>query len=160
MFGLGFFELCLLAMVALVVLGPEKLPVAAKKAGMLYGKLRRTLANMQNEIETELNLAEARKQMQEELAKIREAEKNMQAEMKRMEKSMQEIQASVNLQQEQDELIIDETEQQTPLMVYQQYYQHINQHPEKLNAYIYFLSTQVEKQKRLLPAPFLPILVN
>lgn len=100
MFGIGLTELLLIAAIALVVLGPEKLPQAARTAGLWYGKIRRTLSNMQNEIEAELNLAEARKQMQEELAKIKEAEKNMHAQMQKMQQNLDDMQA--NAKQEID----------------------------------------------------------
>lgn len=98
MFGIGLFELLLLAAVALVILGPEKLPLAARTAGLWYGKLRRTLNNMQSEIEAELNLAEAKRQMQEELAKIKAAELSMQENMQRMEKDIQAMQAQTEQQ--------------------------------------------------------------
>jgi sec-independent protein translocase protein TatB len=71
---IGFSELLLLGAVALIVLGPEKLPHAARMAGAWYGKIRRSLASMQAEIEREVNLAEMRKLMNDEIAKIKDAE--------------------------------------------------------------------------------------
>lgn len=95
MFGIGLTELLLIAAIALVVLGPEKLPQAARTAGLWYGKIRRTISNMQTEIEAELNLAEARKQMQEELEKIKAAEKNMHEQMQKMQQNLDDMQANV-----------------------------------------------------------------
>ena len=73
MLDIGFSELLLLGAVALIVLGPEKLPHAARMAGAWYGRIRRTLANVQAEIANEVHLAEMRQKMNDELAQIRDA---------------------------------------------------------------------------------------
>lgn len=70
MFDIGFSELLLFGVIALIVLGPEKLPQAARTAGQWYAKIRRTVSTLQSEIEAELDLAETRQQMQKELAKF------------------------------------------------------------------------------------------
>ncbi len=92
MFDIGFSELLLFGIIALVVLGPEKLPHAVRTAGRYYAKFRRTVATLQSEIEAELDLAETRKQMQEELAKIRQAEADMKKEMDALRTSFHELQ--------------------------------------------------------------------
>ncbi|MGH8521031.1 MAG: Sec-independent protein translocase protein TatB [Gammaproteobacteria bacterium] len=56
MFDIGFWELCLVGVVALIVLGPEKLPRAARTAGLWLAKARRTLATVQEEVKRELEL--------------------------------------------------------------------------------------------------------
>ena len=58
MFDIGFSELLLFGVIALIVLGPEKLPQAARTAGQWYAKIRRTASTLQSEIEAELDLAE------------------------------------------------------------------------------------------------------
>lgn len=58
MFDVGFSELILVAVVALVVLGPERLPKAARVAGMWLGRARRTLASVKEEIDRELHAQE------------------------------------------------------------------------------------------------------
>jgi sec-independent protein translocase protein TatB len=63
MFDVGFSELLLLAIVALVVLGPEKLPHAARIAGAWVGRIRRTISTMQSEIEREVATQEVRTQL-------------------------------------------------------------------------------------------------
>ena len=60
MFDVGFSELILLAIVALVVLGPEKLPHAARMAGAWLGRIKRTMTNIQMEIEKEVSAQEMR----------------------------------------------------------------------------------------------------
>lgn len=92
MFDIGFSELLLFGAIALIVLGPEKLPQAARTAGQWYAKFRRTVATLQSEIEAELDLAETRKQMQLELEKIRQAEFDMKREMEALRSSVSELQ--------------------------------------------------------------------
>lgn len=60
MFDIGFWELCLIAVVALIVFGPEKLPEAARSAGLWIGRARRVMATVRQEIDRELHLQEAR----------------------------------------------------------------------------------------------------
>ena len=50
MFDIGFSELLLFGVIALIVLGPEKLPQAARTAGQWYAKLRRTISTLQSDI--------------------------------------------------------------------------------------------------------------
>lgn len=54
MFGIDFNELLLIAVVALVVLGPERLPGAARTAGALARRARNAWASVQSEVEREL----------------------------------------------------------------------------------------------------------
>ena len=96
MFDIGFSELLLFGVIALIVLGPEKLPQAARTVGQWYAKIRRTVSTLQSEIEAELDLAETRQQMQKELAKIRQTEAEMRREMAEMRGSMQEFSSSQN----------------------------------------------------------------
>lgn len=94
MFDIGFSELLLFGIIALIVLGPEKLPKAARTAGQWYAKLRRTVSTLQSEIEAEFDLAETRQQMQDELAKIRQTEADMRREMAEMRGNMREFESS------------------------------------------------------------------
>jgi sec-independent protein translocase protein TatB len=61
MFDVSFWNLCLVGIVALLVLRPEKLPRAARTAGLWIGKARRTLAEIQAEIERELDVKEIKR---------------------------------------------------------------------------------------------------
>lgn len=73
MFDVGFSELLLLAVIALVVLGPEKLPHAARMAGAWIGRIRRTLISVQADIENEVAAAEMRERIRKEMEKARAA---------------------------------------------------------------------------------------
>ncbi|CRI64557.1 Sec-independent protein translocase protein tatB homolog [Thiocapsa sp. KS1] len=58
MFDIGFWELVVIGVVALVVIGPERLPKVARIAGLWLGRARRTLASVQDEIRRELKADE------------------------------------------------------------------------------------------------------
>ncbi|MER2527945.1 MAG: Sec-independent protein translocase protein TatB [Candidatus Competibacter denitrificans] len=58
MFEMGFWELVLVAVVALIVVGPEKLPGVARTAGLWVGKARRMIADVKAEVDRELQLDE------------------------------------------------------------------------------------------------------
>jgi sec-independent protein translocase protein TatB len=61
MFDLGFSELMLIALVALVVIGPERLPRVARTMGHLAGRLQRYVADVKADINREVELDELRK---------------------------------------------------------------------------------------------------
>lgn len=67
MFDFGFSELLLIAVVALIVIGPERLPKVARTAGLLLGRLRRYVNDVKADISREMQLDELKK-MQQELA--------------------------------------------------------------------------------------------
>ena len=52
MFGLGFTELLVILIVALVVIGPKKLPEAAKTIGRGYREFQRALTGIREEVNT------------------------------------------------------------------------------------------------------------
>lgn len=58
MFDIGFSELVMIGIVALIVIGPERLPKVARVAGMWVGRARRTLASVKQEIDRELKAGE------------------------------------------------------------------------------------------------------
>ena len=60
MFDVGFWELCLVGLVSLLVIGPEKLPKAARVAGFWVGKTRNMVASVKAEIKEELHAEEMR----------------------------------------------------------------------------------------------------
>ncbi len=66
MFDVGFSELVLTALVALMVFGPERLPHAARTAGLWIGRLKRVLADTRREVERELGADDIRRQLHNE----------------------------------------------------------------------------------------------
>ncbi|ERI50773.1 hypothetical protein N878_07870 [Pseudomonas sp. EGD-AK9] len=63
MFDIGFTELILIGVVALLVLGPERLPSAVRTAGLWIGQARRSFANIRSEVEREIGADEIRRQL-------------------------------------------------------------------------------------------------
>lgn len=70
MFNLGFWELALIGVIALLVVGPDKLPRLAHSAGLWLGKARAMANSLRAEIEREVNLEEARKFEREQRAML------------------------------------------------------------------------------------------
>jgi sec-independent protein translocase protein TatB len=60
MFDVGFFELLLLGVVALLVVGPERLPKLARTAGMWLGRGRRFISSVKDDIDREIKADELR----------------------------------------------------------------------------------------------------
>lgn len=65
MFDVGFSELILIAVVALIVIGPERLPKVARTAGALIGRMQRYVANVKSEVEREMQFEDLKKLQQE-----------------------------------------------------------------------------------------------
>ena len=61
MLDLGFSEMMVIAVVALVVLGPERLPKVARTVGHLIGRMQRYVADVKSDITREMELEELRK---------------------------------------------------------------------------------------------------
>lgn len=58
MFDIGFLELVLIGIIGLIVLGPERLPVAAKTLGKWVGRARRLVSQFSQEIDKEIEIEE------------------------------------------------------------------------------------------------------
>jgi sec-independent protein translocase protein TatB len=66
MFGISFGELLLISLIALLVLGPERLPGAARTAGLWVGRLKRSFNAIKQDVERELGADEVRRQLHNE----------------------------------------------------------------------------------------------
>ncbi len=66
MFDIGFSELLLVGLVALIVFGPERLPGAARTAGLWIGRLKRSFSAIKTEVEREMGADEIRRQLHNE----------------------------------------------------------------------------------------------
>ncbi len=74
MFDIGFGELLLIAVVALVVLGPERLPKAARFAGLWVRRARNQWDSVKQELERELHAEELKRNLQDMKASLRQTE--------------------------------------------------------------------------------------
>ncbi len=79
MFDVGFTELLVIFVVALLVVGPERLPAVARKLGLYVGKMRRSFQSIKDEVEQELELEAVKAQLKENalLAEAKELEEQM-----------------------------------------------------------------------------------
>lgn len=161
MFDIGFSELLLFGAIALIVLGPEKLPHAARTAGRWYAKFRRTVTKIQSEIEAELDLAETRQRMQEELDRIKLAEVEMKQEMQQLRDSFSQLQQARQQTNQSPNISLDK---QNSAETSQQYSKKtlgsdenklFFTHTEPM-YYRWFLLSDYDKKRRLPNAPFLP----
>lgn len=79
MFDIGFSELFLIAIVALVVLGPERLPKAARFAGLWVRRARNQWASVKSELERELAADEFKRTLHDTQAALREIDDDVRA---------------------------------------------------------------------------------
>jgi len=70
MFDIGFWEIALIGVIALIVIGPEKLPGVARNVGAWVGKGKRLVGSVQADINRELNRAEELKKLLKEQTNI------------------------------------------------------------------------------------------
>lgn len=66
MFDIGFSELLMVGLVALIVIGPERLPTAARTVGLILGRVKRTLGSIREEVEREIGADEIKLQLRNE----------------------------------------------------------------------------------------------
>lgn len=94
MFDIAFSELLLVGLVALLVLGPERLPAAARVAGLWIGRIKRSFANVRDEVEREIGADEIRRQLHNEniLAKER---KELEQTLQQGKESLEQVRESV-----------------------------------------------------------------
>ncbi len=65
MFDIGFSELFMILVIALIVIGPERLPAFAKKIGRYVSKAKKTFENVKREVQSELETEELNKRLAE-----------------------------------------------------------------------------------------------
>jgi sec-independent protein translocase protein TatB len=88
MFDIGFSELIVVGIVALVVIGPERLPRVARTTGLLLGRLQRYVADVKADIGRELQLEELKKLQAEVRESARDLERSMTDEMRSIERDV------------------------------------------------------------------------
>lgn len=95
MFDFGFSELIVIAVVTLIVVGPERLPKVARTAGHLLGRLQRYVSDVKSDIQREMQLEELKKLQQQVEAQARELETSMRSEAKGVEDELGRAAAAV-----------------------------------------------------------------
>lgn len=79
MFDVGFWEVLLILVMALVIIGPERLPGAARKAGFFVGKARRYIEGVRSEVESELDVNEFKRMLHNQEVQINELQQQLKA---------------------------------------------------------------------------------
>ena len=88
MFDVGLSELMVIAVVALVVIGPERLPKVARTAGLLLGRLQRYVSDVKADINREIQLDELKKLQQQVSDQVTSLEASVTHEMREVESSV------------------------------------------------------------------------
>ncbi|MBL4799768.1 MAG: twin-arginine translocase subunit TatB [Oleispira sp.] len=65
MFDIGFLELMVVGILGLLILGPERLPKAARTVGLFVGKIRRTMSNIQDDLERQMRTDELKDKLKD-----------------------------------------------------------------------------------------------
>ena len=77
MIDLGVSKLALIAVVALVVVGPERLPKVARMAGNLFGRAQRYMADVKSEVNRQMEMEEFKKFREESVSAFKEVESSI-----------------------------------------------------------------------------------
>jgi sec-independent protein translocase protein TatB len=95
MFDIGFSELFVIGVVALVVIGPERLPKVARTLGILFGRLQRYVAQVKSDIGREMDAAELSKVKTEFESAARSFKADVENSAASVERDMREAQATI-----------------------------------------------------------------
>jgi sec-independent protein translocase protein TatB len=96
MFDIGISEIMVIAVVALIVLGPEKLPKTARTLGHLFGRLQRYVADVKADINRELAIEDMKKLQAEVKSAATDFETSMSVTAKEVEENVRAVEASLN----------------------------------------------------------------
>lgn len=99
MLNVGMSELLCFMVIAVLVLGPDKLPQAARFAGKTYSKFKRMMSSVQNEIDRELRLSELQNQMQQELQRIQQLEQRLNQQVREQQQQAEQGLSNNNTEQ-------------------------------------------------------------
>jgi len=96
MFDIGFGEMMVCAIVALVVIGPEKLPRVARTLGVLFGRLQRYVAQVKTDIHREMEAADLGKVKTEFESAARSFQTEIEASARATESEVRELQTALD----------------------------------------------------------------
>ena len=89
MFDIGFTEVTLIAVIGLLVIGPERLPRVAREVGLWVGRLRRYVASVRADIEREVRAEELRELVNQPAQELKDAIKETGKSIKDTQKSLE-----------------------------------------------------------------------
>ena len=88
MFDFGFWELAIVMVVALLVVGPERLPALAGQIGKWVGKAKRMIASVRSDIESEIKAAELKEILEKQQGEIGELKEMLKGTKNEIEKEL------------------------------------------------------------------------
>jgi sec-independent protein translocase protein TatB len=95
MFDVGFSEMLVIGIVALVVIGPERLPRVARTLGVLFGRMQRYVAQVKSDINREMEMADLGKVKSEFESAARSFKSDIEAQAAETEREIRAAQASI-----------------------------------------------------------------
>ena len=95
MFDVGFSEMLVIAVVALIVIGPERLPGVARTLGHLFGRMQRYVNDVKADISREMELDELRKFKEQYQDAAHSMENTIHSEIARVESGANEVGAAI-----------------------------------------------------------------
>ena len=137
MFEIGFSELIVIAVVALVVIGPERLPKVARTAGHLLGRMQRYVNDVKADIGREMQLDELKKLQADMQESARSFERSISSEIQSVEQLVDQTAQSA-------QSVVDDLAQSAPTL------------PEAIAPEVMALETtsaQAETEAAVAPAP-------
>ncbi len=96
MFDIGFSELVVIAVVALIVIGPERLPKAARTLGHLFGRLQRYVNDVKADINREIELDELRKLQKQVQTAAQDLKSSVESAARDMETGVRSVEEQLN----------------------------------------------------------------
>jgi sec-independent protein translocase protein TatB len=96
MFDIGFSEIVVIGVVALIVIGPEKLPKTARTLGHLFGRLQRYVTDVKADITREIELDELRKLQQEVNTAAKALETSVTSAVSEVESGVRNVESELN----------------------------------------------------------------
>lgn len=95
MFGIGFSQLLLIALVALIVIGPERLPKVARSVGILFGRAQRFARDVKSQVEQDMRMEELNQIKLDAENNLHSVERSIQEQVFGAEKQVREASRSV-----------------------------------------------------------------
>jgi sec-independent protein translocase protein TatB len=96
MFDVGFSEIFVIGIVALVVIGPERLPRVARTLGVLFGRMQRYVSQVKADINREIEAADLGSVKQEFESAARSFESEVQSKVTQAEREIRQVQSSID----------------------------------------------------------------
>ena len=102
MTGVGFFEILLIAVVGLIILGPDKLPGALRTMALWIGRFRRSFDDIKRDIEKEIGADDIRRQLRNEaiMDKFQEGKKQITDTVDKAKKQTDSLKSNLDLKQQ------------------------------------------------------------